>query len=201
MLPCLLLALHHAASPLELPCLSHRLASCLPCLPPHAALPLLSLPHLASHATSPPACPTSKSLASHAALPLACPASCLLTPHATLPLACPPSCCLGSHATSHPFCPASSHLTSCLPCLSLPRPSCHLASWLPRLTPHAASPPCCPAIAPALTRYKTMPTMESVLKNQGVKKVDYLLEKIWLKGLTRMGDGLDMLKLIILHCK
>jgi len=41
------------------------------------------------------------------------------------------------------------------------------------------------------------PTEQERLKNDGVKKVDYLLDKIWFKGLIRTGAGREMLKLMV----
>lgn len=41
------------------------------------------------------------------------------------------------------------------------------------------------------------PTQEERLKNGGKKKVDYLLDKVWFKGLIRTGEGTDVLKLIV----
>jgi hypothetical protein len=46
-------------------------------------------------------------------------------------------------------------------------------------------------------RCQSAPTMESLLKSQGVKKVDYLLDKVWFKGLTRSSEGPDVLKLVV----
>ncbi|KAF8729330.1 hypothetical protein AX14_006270 [Amanita brunnescens Koide BX004] len=46
-------------------------------------------------------------------------------------------------------------------------------------------------------RCKSAPTMESLLKSHGVKRVDYLLDKVWFKGLIRTRNGPEELKLVI----
>jgi len=43
-------------------------------------------------------------------------------------------------------------------------------------------------------RCRAIPTAELMLRNQGVKKIDFLLGKIWFKGLQRVGD---IVKLIV----
>ena len=48
-----------------------------------------------------------------------------------------------------------------------------------------------------ITRCKSMPTMESLLKSHGVKKVDYLLNRVWFDGLARTGDGPEVLRLVV----
>lgn len=44
------------------------------------------------------------------------------------------------------------------------------------------------------------PSEEERLKNAGFKKVDYLLDNIWFKGLIRTGEGPEVLKLMVLSC-
>ncbi|PFH48228.1 hypothetical protein AMATHDRAFT_42394 [Amanita thiersii Skay4041] len=46
-------------------------------------------------------------------------------------------------------------------------------------------------------RCASMGTLEQLQKNEGVKKVDYLMGKNWFKGLVRTGEGSDVLKLVI----
>ncbi|KAF8622258.1 hypothetical protein AX15_007157 [Amanita polypyramis BW_CC] len=46
-------------------------------------------------------------------------------------------------------------------------------------------------------RCERAPTMEHLLKNEGVKKVDYLTDKIWFRGLVRTGQRNDVLKLVV----
>ena len=48
-----------------------------------------------------------------------------------------------------------------------------------------------------INRCKATPTMESLLKGQGVKKVDYLLDKVWFKGLVGTDNGPTVLKLVV----
>jgi hypothetical protein len=47
------------------------------------------------------------------------------------------------------------------------------------------------------TRCKSALTGESFLKNQGAKKVDYLLDKVWFNGLIRTDDGPEVLELVV----
>ncbi|KDR81533.1 hypothetical protein GALMADRAFT_60384 [Galerina marginata CBS 339.88] len=46
-------------------------------------------------------------------------------------------------------------------------------------------------------RCQRMPSAEMIMLNQGVKQVDYLLGKIWFKGLLRAGDGFEVLKMVV----
>ncbi|KAF8636978.1 hypothetical protein AX17_003125 [Amanita inopinata Kibby_2008] len=46
-------------------------------------------------------------------------------------------------------------------------------------------------------RCTNAPTMEQLLKNDGVKKVDYLLDKVWFRGLVRTGEGPEVLRLVV----
>ncbi|KAF8902058.1 hypothetical protein CPB84DRAFT_1846478 [Gymnopilus junonius] len=43
-------------------------------------------------------------------------------------------------------------------------------------------------------RCRAVPTAELMLRNQGVKKIDFLLGKVWFKGLQRVGD---VVKLVV----
>jgi len=45
-------------------------------------------------------------------------------------------------------------------------------------------------------RCQSAPTMQEVLRSEGVKKVDYLHERIWFKGLLRTSDP-EVLKLVV----
>ncbi|KIL59110.1 hypothetical protein M378DRAFT_85514 [Amanita muscaria Koide BX008] len=46
-------------------------------------------------------------------------------------------------------------------------------------------------------RCMTAPSMEHLMRSDGVKKVDYLLDKVWFRGLVRTNDGPEVLKLIV----
>jgi hypothetical protein len=46
-------------------------------------------------------------------------------------------------------------------------------------------------------RCASAPSMEHLLKSDGVKKVDYLLDKLWFRGLIKTHDGPDVLKLVV----
>ncbi|KAJ3565439.1 hypothetical protein NP233_g7632 [Leucocoprinus birnbaumii] len=45
------------------------------------------------------------------------------------------------------------------------------------------------------TRCKAMGNAEAIERSQGVKRIDYALGKVWFRGLTRTGEGLEVLKL------
>jgi hypothetical protein len=47
------------------------------------------------------------------------------------------------------------------------------------------------------TRCASSPSMEHLLKSDGVKKVDYLLDKVWFRGLMKTHDGPEVLKLVV----
>jgi hypothetical protein len=52
------------------------------------------------------------------------------------------------------------------------------------------------AIAKAYTvRCKALGSAEAIEKSQGVRRIDYCLGKVWFRGLTRVGDGMEVLKL------
>lgn len=52
------------------------------------------------------------------------------------------------------------------------------------------------AIAKAYTtRCKALGSAEAIERSRGVKRIDYALGKVWFRGLTRAGEGLDVLKL------
>lgn len=52
------------------------------------------------------------------------------------------------------------------------------------------------AIARAYTtRCKSLGSLEAVERSHGVKRIDYCSGKVWFRGLTRVGDGMDVLKL------
>ncbi|KAF8149414.1 hypothetical protein B0H34DRAFT_733675 [Crassisporium funariophilum] len=54
------------------------------------------------------------------------------------------------------------------------------------------------AVSRAYTkRCKAMPSTEVMVRNQGVKRVDFLLEKVMFRGLVRVGEGLENWKLIV----
>jgi len=36
-----------------------------------------------------------------------------------------------------------------------------------------------------------------MIRNEGVRRVDFLLDKVWFKGLARVGEGLEILRLIV----
>jgi len=44
-------------------------------------------------------------------------------------------------------------------------------------------------------RCKGFGVSEMLQRSQGVKRVDFLLGKVWFKGLTRQVEGLDVLKM------
>jgi hypothetical protein len=37
----------------------------------------------------------------------------------------------------------------------------------------------------------------SLIQNEGVRRVDYLLDKVWFRGLVRTGEGLENMKIIV----
>jgi hypothetical protein len=47
-------------------------------------------------------------------------------------------------------------------------------------------------------RCRAMPSTELTLRNQGVKKVDFLLGKKWFKGLVPVGNDLETLRLQVI---
>lgn len=54
------------------------------------------------------------------------------------------------------------------------------------------------AVSRAYTRRcKSYPHMEMVERSQGVKKVDFLLDKVWFKGLVRSAESYEVMKLIL----
>ena len=47
------------------------------------------------------------------------------------------------------------------------------------------------------TKCKNAANQEMMFRAQGVKKVDYLLEKVWFKGLLRVGESYEQMLLVV----
>ena len=53
-------------------------------------------------------------------------------------------------------------------------------------------------VARAYTRRcRTAASQEMMVRAQGVKKVDFLLDKVWFKGLLRIGESYDQMRLVV----
>ena len=53
------------------------------------------------------------------------------------------------------------------------------------------------AVSRAYTKRCKAIGSSTMLQNEGVKRVDFLLDKVWFRGLARVGEGLENLKLIV----
>lgn len=53
------------------------------------------------------------------------------------------------------------------------------------------------AVSKAYTRRCKAMASTTMIRNEGVKRVDFLLGKVWFRGLARVGEGLENLKLIV----
>jgi len=53
------------------------------------------------------------------------------------------------------------------------------------------------AISRAYTKRCSAMGSATLIQNEGVKRVDYLLDKVWFRGLVRTGEGLENLKMIV----
>ena len=46
-------------------------------------------------------------------------------------------------------------------------------------------------------RCRSAASQEMMIRAQGVKKVDFLLEKVWFKGLLRIGESYEQMRLVV----
>jgi hypothetical protein len=53
------------------------------------------------------------------------------------------------------------------------------------------------AVSRAYTKRCKAMASTTMIRNEGVKRVDFLLGKVWFRGLARVGEGLENLKLIV----
>jgi len=53
------------------------------------------------------------------------------------------------------------------------------------------------AVSRAYTKRCKAMASTTMIRNEGVKRVDFLLGKVWFRGLARVGEGLETLKLIV----
>lgn len=53
------------------------------------------------------------------------------------------------------------------------------------------------AVSKAYTKRCKAMASTTMIRNEGVKRVDFLLGKVWFRGLARVGEGLENLKLIV----
>ncbi|KAF8815375.1 hypothetical protein BYT27DRAFT_7194595 [Phlegmacium glaucopus] len=61
----------------------------------------------------------------------------------------------------------------------------------------ALTPPQERAISRAYTKRCKAMGSTTMIRNEGVRRVDFLLDKVWFRGLARVGEGLENLKLIV----
>jgi len=54
------------------------------------------------------------------------------------------------------------------------------------------------AVSKAYTKRCKAMASTTMIRNEGVKRVDFLLGKVWFRGLARVGEGLENLKLIVM---
>ena len=53
------------------------------------------------------------------------------------------------------------------------------------------------AISRAYTKRCKAMGSTTMIRNEGVRRVDYLLDKVWFRGLARVGEGLENLKIVV----
>jgi len=53
------------------------------------------------------------------------------------------------------------------------------------------------AVSRAYTKRCKAMSSTTMIRNEGVRRVDFLLDKVWFRGLARVGEGLENLKLIV----